>query len=313
MFWVSLTLSLSVLAATLPLGGPELFGSAGAVLLLPHLAIGDLFHWSKFPALDGSTRVGWLSLALLGFVIFLGIRQAGQYAAPLFYLYFFTHFWKDLDIGLGQVEGAELAGGRLRSPKRWCGAILFSAYLVIASGLVREARLIASMKPVVLVMACGLLAFGSIRLLRARASAQPVDVLWGRYLTFSGCFLLLCATFDALHPARSLLPNLLFVWHFMLWYVFYWFLLRRPPATEIAPKPGRGLGRVRHSLAALSILTLLLNGFSVAGAYLYWWNPAWSWLEYLYNYHYVAGCWAIMHITWDWMPKKIRGVRLAVI
>ena len=33
----------------------------------------------------------------------------------------------------------------------------------------------------------------------------------------------------------------------------------------------------------------------------------------LYNYHYIAGCWAIMHITWDWMPKEIRGVRLAVI
>ena len=102
MFWVALSLTLGVLAVAVPMGGSLRLAQATLILLLPHLFIGDLFHWSRFPRLRTPEKTRWVSLAVLGFVVFLCIRQAGDYAFPLFYVYFFGHFWKDFLIPTGR-------------------------------------------------------------------------------------------------------------------------------------------------------------------------------------------------------------------
>lgn len=281
-FWGSLALTAAVLAVALPLGGPPLFGQAATILLLPHLLIGDLRHWRR-AARAGGPDARLLGLAALGFILFLFLRSAGPYGKPLFYLYFFGHFWKDLTLAL--EETAE--DGRV---KLWTGLIVCAAFAVVSSGLVIAPEVIRAGKVMCWAGATAL-GFGAVAG-RMRGSASR------GYLGLAAAVLAVCALLDARHPAREVVPHFVVIWHFMLWYLFVW-------------PSGQGAG-VRASAGRLIAWVAAANLVSASAALLYAFHPGFTWLRFVYNFDYLAGCWTVMHVTWDWAPKQVRGIRLAV-
>ncbi|GEM_PF-4929880 len=272
----SLALTSAVLGLALMLGGPVMFGQAATVLLLPHLLIGDTFHWRRFPRLSGTAQGRLLALAGVGFALFLAIRGAGQYGKPLFYVYFFWHFWKDLTLGLEDAFG-DIA-------KLWTGLAACAGFAIVSSGLVMDPAILGPAK-----VGC----VAGAALLLWSAARKPSDAAVG-YRLLAAAVLAACAAIDARHPFRELIPHFIVVWHFMLWYAFMW------------SAPG---GRT-PSLAAFIVAA---NAASVAAALLYGFHqPGFEWLRFVFNFDYLAGCWTVMHVTWDWAPKQVRGIRLAV-
>jgi len=310
-FWISGVLTLIVLAAAMSFGGVMFCAYAAMVLVLPHVVIGDLFHWSHFSTLVAWRKLLWLSLAAFGCALFLVIRQCGEYMYPLFYTYFFWHFWKDLDLGLGQAAADATVRGMQR-PKRWCGPLLWIAYLVISSGLVKDRAVIESAKRVAWAAAAGLAVLGLVHLVRARVRGRFLDLLWTRYAGVSAGFLVVCTWLDGLHPDRNLLPYGILILHFMLWYVFYFFAVRREELVE-ARGPFRGTNRLKHSWVSFAMVVVILHGLSAMGAWAYGTRTEFQWLKYVYDFRYLVGCWVVMHVTWDWLPKEVNGVRLSVI
>lgn len=309
--WVSIALTFALMGVTVPLGGVALFTYASAVLLLPHIFIGDLFHWSRFPRLSGSEKATWLTLAAVGFCLFLLFRQAGTYGLPLFFVYLFAHFWKDLDLCIGP-ELDDRSASELRRPKRWCGALALPAVAILSSGLVTDPQVISLATQVAGHASVVLLGFALLHLARARADHRPIDFLWADYAGLTGCVLFACAWLNSLHPSGQLVVRFFIVLHFMLWYVFYWSAVRRSAAAG-AGRPRRGLERLKHSLPELTAFIISVNVVAAAGAWLYGTSPQFGWLKYVYNINYLVGCWTIMHVTWDWLPKEIKGVRLSVL
>jgi hypothetical protein len=311
LFWSSLALTLAILAITMPLGGTLLFVQATLVLLLPHLLIGDLFHWSHFPRLGPWEKAAWLLLAAGGVVVFFVIRGAGESQLPLFFVYFLGHFWKDLDLGFHQAR-AETSRPEAQRAKRWCGLLLLVAYTVTSSGLIRDPQVIQIAKRIDWAAAGVLIGRALVGYVRLRRDAAAVEALWARYAGFAGCFLVLCTWLNAQHPARTVLPYLLVIWHFMLWYVFYWSAVRHTAPARVQ-RPRHGLDWLKQSAIGFTTFVVVANLLAAGGALLYATTPHFVWLKYLYNFDYLAGCWTVMHVTWDWVPKDVKGIRLSVV
>jgi hypothetical protein len=281
-FWGSLALTAAVLALALPLGGPPLFGQAATILLLPHLLLGDAMHWRR-AARAGGPDARLVGLAALGFVVFLFLRSAGPYGKPLFYLYFFGHFWKDLTLALEEAP----EDGRV---KLWTGLLVCAGFAVVSSGLVLAPEVIRYGKVACWGAAAGL----GLRGLGDRASSSASR----GYLMLAAAVLVVCTLLDARHPARELVPHFVVIWHFMLWYLFVW--------------PAGAAAAGRRAMVQFVLLVAAVNLLSASAALLYAFHPACAWLRFVFNFDYLAGCWTVMHVTWDWAPKSVRGVRLAV-
>lgn len=282
-------------------GSVDVFVTLGLVLTLPHVLIGDTFHWRRFPALAADEKTRWLLLAAAGLLIFLGIRQAGPYKFPLFYAYFLGHFWKDLDLCLSGSGGA--ASSVPRGLKRACTGLILPGYLVIASGLVSDPRLLVGAK---------VTAWGAAAGLVWAALRQPHRAAV-TYTALTAALLAVFTWVDATHPARQVVPTFLVVWHFMIWYtLFYWW-----HATGRAPAPASGEAGVwdglRRSLPAFTTLIVIANAVCLGGAWVHAARPDVRWLAYVYEFDFLAGCWTTMHVTWDWLPKSIRGVQVSLL
>ncbi len=310
--WLSLAATVLVVGCAVWTGGTLRLMQVAYVLLLPHLFIGDLFHWSRFPILARAEQVLWLSLAMLGAGVFLVIRQAGSYALPLFFVYFFWHFWKDLDLAFREPAQV-LTTAYVRWPKRWCGILVGLVFTVTVSGIVRDPFTVRLALGIAVVTALALLLIAGVSFVRARPSSPFLDVQWRRYAIFSGGMLLVCAWLNVLHPAaRNVVPLSLVIWHFMLWYAFYGLELARTPAQARPSDAQRGLQRYQSSLPSLLGLVVVVNGIAAAGAWIYATHPTIDCLRYIYNFNYLAGGWTVMHVTWDWLPSQTKGVRLSV-
>jgi hypothetical protein len=294
-FLAGLAATFVILAVALPLGGTVAYERATLALLLPHLAIGDAFHWRHFPRLAAQTQRLWLGLAAAGAAVFLMIRAAGDLALPLFFTYFFGHFVKDLDFSLGAVRAGQ--GGATRWPKRVCASAAWLGYLVVSSGIIRDARLVTAGEAVAVATAG---AFGLVAVLAGALGkvASAAAMLWRRYAAFAAGALLLCVWLDVFHPSNRLLPFSIVLAHFMQWYAFYWLRVRRTSPAPAAARVGR--------------LFLAANALSLAAAWLYATTPGFGWLRYVYEFPYLAGGWTVMHVTWDWVPMQVRGIRVAL-
>lgn len=279
LFWGSCAATAAIVLASLPFGGEPLFGQAATVLLLPHLFIGDLFHTKEIFRQRVEARAAWLGAAFVGALLFLGIRQAGSLSKPLFFVYFFGHFWKDLTLVFKEAPAE--AG-----IKGWTGLAALTGFAVVSSGLVTDPWCLGAGKVACWAGAAGLLAVAWARQGRGAAAG---------YCALGAAVLLVCTAIDARHQAREMIPHFLVVWHFMIWYLFVW--LTRPSGARLAGLVG---------------LILAANLLSVAAGLLYAFSPSWVWLRFVYNFDYLAGCWTVMHVTWDWAPKQVRGIRLAV-
>jgi hypothetical protein len=303
---VSFLLSVAVATAGFWLGAftgagqVDAFVTLGLVLTLPHVMIGDTFHWRRFPALAGAEKARWLLLAAGGLLVFLVIRHAGPYKFPLFYAYFLGHFWKDLDLCLGGEE----AGGVPRRLKRAGTLVILVSYIVIASGLVQDPRLIAGGK---------IAAWGALLAVAFAAWRRPERAA-ATYVALTAAFLVVFTWVDATHPARRVVPTFLVVWHFMIWYtIFYWWHATGRLSGRDGGEAVSVWEALQRSLPAFTTLILAVNLACLGGAWLHAMRPEVRWLTYLYDFDFVAGGWTTMHVTWDWLPKRVRGLRLSLL
>jgi hypothetical protein len=293
-------------------GGPETFTMLALLLTLPHAIIGDLFRWRRFPDLAGGEQMWWVMLAAIGLALFFILRGTARYLSFVD-IYFIAHFWKDLDLSL-RDPGEAMDERAARRPKRWCGLIALAGYTVVSSGYVTQPAVLAVAEPIVGSLAVCLLAAAGALSLGRRGPSRPIRQLWARYAVFAAALLLASTWIDANYRVRRVLPAFLIIWHFMFWYALYYWV--RSPETG-ARAAGRGLwgfvDRLHRSPAAFTVFILAVNGLLMWGAWHFQYHPSWRWPPYVYSFDYLAGGWTLVHITCDWVPKRIAGVRLSLV
>lgn len=281
-------------------GRPPLFRVTMVVALLAHFAIGDFFHWRRFPRLSGSDQRRLLGSVAAGVVLFGLMRQAGAYRTSLFYVYFLAHFWKDVDLSFRTTANGPTPGDHWI---KWVvGIIVVLASAVLSSGLVSDPSLIHTAVLVARGIGGFLMALGLMIFICRPVSDRPSATM----MSIGGILLLGGASFTVFHPVLLPFRDGIVLWHVMLWYVISYNACAPSALSADAPALRGGIDRLRRSPAGLLTLIIAVHALFASAAWLSLEQPRWAWLRYVmdYNFLYVAGGWAVLHITWNWVPTR---------
>ena len=311
LFWITSGLTVVVGMFAWFLGGTSGVEQTAKAMLLPHWLIGDFLHWNRLRQCKSSLWLGGV-LAVMGCGIFGLMQLSGRFAWPMLSVYFLGHVLKDLDLWLASETDRVSPALRARHPKCWIGGVVLVAFGVLSSGLVSDVTTVAAGQTLVWAASLALLGL-AVGLGVARRSAWLLRELWVKYALFGACALALVAWFTTWHPANPALPYAVMIWHTMGWYVVSWWLLPRSASGQ-SIQPGRwSLAWLKQSPRHWLAFVSALNGLAGVGMWASQALPAWQWLGSVYQLQGLAGWWLTMHITWNWVPKQVGGVRLAVI
>lgn len=295
-------------------GLPPLFVLVTHALALAHFFIGDLFHWSRVPRCSAPQQAHLCLLAIAGLSVF-GLWGQAQQFPPLLMAYFVAHFWKDFEFGsTPAAPGPAVAA--VRRVKRFSGALVVLAFLILSSGLITHPVTVTLAQRVGQGTAI-LLLLPSVRyFVRARPLRRAEELAIAQLAGVAAACLFAFTVIDAHHPLNTPLRYFFLSSHVTYWYLFYWARVRAQAAPARTPAPG-GIEWLKHSPSRLTVFIIMVNLITLGGAWaymaaqdagprLFWWlhrvyDPEW---------HYAVGAWAFLHITWNWPVKQVQGARV---